>query len=49
MSADRKRGALLPVKCLRRPQDIAEAILFPMRKGFVTVITLMIDGGRLLP
>jgi NAD(P)-dependent dehydrogenase (short-subunit alcohol dehydrogenase family) len=31
-----------------RPRDIAEAILFPMKNGFVTVITLMIDGGRLV-
>ena len=49
MSADRKCGAQLPVKGVGRPQDIAEAVLFPMKKGFITVITLMIDGGRLLP
>ena len=48
MSADRKCGAQLPVKRVGRPQDIAEAILFPRKNGFVNVITLMIDGGRLL-
>jgi NAD(P)-dependent dehydrogenase (short-subunit alcohol dehydrogenase family) len=31
-----------------RPQDIADAILFPMKNSFVTGITLTIDGGRLL-
>jgi NAD(P)-dependent dehydrogenase (short-subunit alcohol dehydrogenase family) len=37
----------LPVKRVGRPQDRADAILFPMNNGFVTGITLTIDGGRL--
>jgi NAD(P)-dependent dehydrogenase (short-subunit alcohol dehydrogenase family) len=41
-------AAQLPVKRVGRPQDTAEAILLPMKNGFVTVITLTIDGGRLL-
>jgi NAD(P)-dependent dehydrogenase (short-subunit alcohol dehydrogenase family) len=40
-------AAQLPVKRVRRPLDIADAILFPMNNGFVTGITLRIDGGRL--
>jgi NAD(P)-dependent dehydrogenase (short-subunit alcohol dehydrogenase family) len=41
-------AAQLPVKRVGHPQDIADGVLFLMKKGFVTGITLTIDGGRLL-
>ena len=41
-------AAQLAVKRVGRTQDIADAILFPMKNDFVTGITLTIDGGRLL-
>jgi NAD(P)-dependent dehydrogenase (short-subunit alcohol dehydrogenase family) len=41
-------AAQLPVKRVGRPQDIADGVLFLMKNGFVTGITLTIDGGRLL-
>ncbi len=31
-----------------RPEDIADAVLFLMKNGYVTGITLTVDGGRLL-
>jgi NAD(P)-dependent dehydrogenase (short-subunit alcohol dehydrogenase family) len=36
----------LPVK--RRPDEIADAVLFLMKNGFVTGITLTVDGGGIL-
>jgi NAD(P)-dependent dehydrogenase (short-subunit alcohol dehydrogenase family) len=38
----------LPVKRIGRPEDIADAVSFLMKNGFVTGITLTVDGGRLL-
>ena len=32
----------------RAPEDIADAVLFMMKNGFVTGITLTVDGGRML-
>src|SRR5271166_863721 len=40
-------AAQLPVRRVGRPEDIAEAALFLMKNGFVTGITLTVDGGRL--
>jgi NAD(P)-dependent dehydrogenase (short-subunit alcohol dehydrogenase family) len=41
-------AAQLPVRRVGRPEDIADAVLFLMKSGFVTGITLTVDGGRLL-
>jgi len=41
-------AAQLPVRRVGHPQDIADGVLFLMKNGFVTGITLTIDGGRLL-
>lgn len=38
----------LPVKRPGRPEEIADAVLFLMKNGFVTGITLTIDGGGVL-
>jgi len=38
----------LPVKRIGRPEDIADAVLFLMRNGYVTGINLVVDGGGLL-
>ncbi len=38
----------LPVKRVGRPEDIAEAVLFLMKNGFTTGITLTVDGGNML-
>jgi len=38
----------LPVKRVGRGEDIAEAVLFLMKNGFTTGITLTVDGGRTL-
>ena len=38
----------LPVRRVGRPEDIADAALFLMKNGYVTGITLTVDGGRLL-
>jgi NAD(P)-dependent dehydrogenase (short-subunit alcohol dehydrogenase family) len=38
----------LPVRRIGRPEDIADAVLFLMKNGYVTGITLTIDGGGLL-
>ncbi len=38
----------LPVKRVGRPDDIAEAVLFLMKNGFTTGITLTVDGGHTL-
>ena len=49
-----RRALIASVSCATarqtrgRPQDIADAILFPMKNGFVTGITLTSDCGRLL-
>ncbi len=43
-----QEAARLPVKRVGRPEDIADAVLFLMKNGFVTGITLTVDGGRLL-
>ncbi|HKN00400.1 MAG TPA: SDR family oxidoreductase [Candidatus Binataceae bacterium] len=43
-----QEAARLPVRRIGRPEDIADAVLFLMRNGFVTGITLTVDGGRLL-
>jgi NAD(P)-dependent dehydrogenase (short-subunit alcohol dehydrogenase family) len=51
---DRREAALavaarsLPVKRVGTPEDIADAVLFLMGNGYVTGISLVIDGGRLL-
>lgn len=41
-------AARLPVRRIGRPEDIADAVLFLMKNGYVTGITLTIDGGGLL-
>lgn len=41
-------AARLPVKRIGTSEDVAEAILFLMKNGYVTGITLTIDGGGLL-
>ena len=41
-------GARLPVKRIGRPEEIADAVLFLMKNGYVTGITLTVDGGGLL-
>jgi NAD(P)-dependent dehydrogenase (short-subunit alcohol dehydrogenase family) len=38
----------LPVKRAGRPEEIADGVLFLMKNGFVTGITLTIDGGGVL-
>lgn len=38
----------IPVKRIGRAEDIAEAVLFLMKNGFTTGITLTVDGGRTL-
>jgi NAD(P)-dependent dehydrogenase (short-subunit alcohol dehydrogenase family) len=43
-----QEAARLPVKRVGTPEDIADAVLFLMKNGFVTGITLTVDGGRLL-
>ena len=41
-------AARLPVRRVGKPEDIADAALFLMKNGYVTGITLTIDGGGLL-
>ncbi len=41
-------GAKLPVGRIGRPEEIADAVLFLMKNGFVTGINLAVDGGGLL-
>jgi NAD(P)-dependent dehydrogenase (short-subunit alcohol dehydrogenase family) len=43
-----REAARLPVKRIGTPEDIADAVLFLMKNGFVTGITLTVDGGRML-
>lgn len=38
----------LPVRGVGRGEDIAEAVLFLMKNGFTTGITLTVDGGHTL-
>ncbi len=38
----------LPVRRVGRGEDIADAVLFLMKNGFTTGITLTVDGGRTL-
>jgi len=42
------QSARLPVKRIGTPEDIADAVLFLMKNGFVTGITLTVDGGHTL-
>jgi NAD(P)-dependent dehydrogenase (short-subunit alcohol dehydrogenase family) len=41
-------AARLPVKRIGTSDEVADAVLFLMRNGYVTGITLTIDGGGLL-
>ena len=41
-------AARLPVRRIGRPEEVADAVLFLMKNGYVTGITLTIDGGGLL-
>ena len=41
-------GAKLPVGRVGRPDEIAHAVLFLMKNGYVTGINLVVDGGGLL-
>ena len=41
-------GARLPVGRIGRPEEIADAVLFLMKNGYVTGINLVVDGGGLL-
>ena len=43
-----QEAARLPVRRVGKPEDVADAVLFLMKNGYVTGITLTIDGGRLL-
>ena len=43
-----QEAARLPVRRVGTPEDVADGVLFLMRNGYVTGITLTIDGGRLL-
>jgi NAD(P)-dependent dehydrogenase (short-subunit alcohol dehydrogenase family) len=43
-----REASRLPVKRIGTPEDIADAVLFLMKNGFVTGITLTVDGGRML-
>jgi NAD(P)-dependent dehydrogenase (short-subunit alcohol dehydrogenase family) len=43
-----EQAARLPVGRFGEPDDIARAILFLMEDGYVTGITLTVDGGHLL-
>jgi NAD(P)-dependent dehydrogenase (short-subunit alcohol dehydrogenase family) len=43
-----REASRLPVKRIGTPEDIADAVLFLMKNGFVTGITLTVYGGRLL-
>jgi len=43
-----QEASRLPVKRIGTPEDIADAVLFLMKNGFVTGITLTVDGGRML-
>ncbi len=42
------QASRLPVKRVGTPEDIADAVLFLMKNGFVTGITLTVDGGHTL-
>jgi len=42
------QSSRLPVKRIGTPEDIADAVLFLMKNGFVTGITLTVDGGHTL-
>ena len=41
-------GGKLPVGRIGRPDEIAQAVLFLMKNGYVTGINLVVDGGGLL-
>jgi NAD(P)-dependent dehydrogenase (short-subunit alcohol dehydrogenase family) len=41
-------SARLPVGRVGRAEDVADAVLFLMKNGFVTGITLTVDGGGVL-
>ena len=41
-------GAKLPVQRIGKPEEIADAVLFLMRNGYMNGATLTIDGGGLL-
>jgi len=41
-------AAKLPAKRIGRSEEVAEAVLFLMKNGYVTGVTLTIDGGGLL-
>lgn len=41
-------GSRLPVGRIGRPEELADAVLFLMKNGYVTGITLTVDGGGLL-
>lgn len=38
-------AARLPVKRIGRPEEVADAVIFLMKNGFVTGVNLTIDGG----
>ncbi|HCF9151643.1 TPA: SDR family oxidoreductase [Pseudomonas aeruginosa] len=41
-------GAKLPVGRIGRPEELADAVLFLMKNGYVTGINLVVDGGGVL-
>ncbi|MSO69834.1 MAG: SDR family oxidoreductase [Alphaproteobacteria bacterium] len=41
-------AAKLPVRRIGRPDEVADAVIFLMKNGYVTGTTLTIDGGGLL-
>jgi NAD(P)-dependent dehydrogenase (short-subunit alcohol dehydrogenase family) len=46
---DQGGGGCAPaVKRIGRPEELADAVLFLMKNGYVNGITLTVDGGGLL-
>jgi NAD(P)-dependent dehydrogenase (short-subunit alcohol dehydrogenase family) len=43
-----RESARLPVKRIGRADEVADAVLFLMKNGYVNGIVLTVDGGRLL-
>jgi NAD(P)-dependent dehydrogenase (short-subunit alcohol dehydrogenase family) len=41
-----RAAASLPVRRVGQPEDLAHAVVFLMENGYVTGITLTVDGGR---
>ena len=46
--ADVVIASVLPVGRIGRPDEIADAVVFLMRNGYMTGVTLHVDGGHRL-